>query len=82
MTVSLTGGGRYLVQGNVRLVGAARSSSGRMEARAVLRLLLRSDTMTAVLYMEDIYYSSNHDAVLEEQVSKWFYSVGFDRVSV
>lgn len=58
---------RYLVQGNVRLVGA-RSLLGRMEARAVVRLLLREDDMTPVLYMETLYYATNPDPGLGLQV--------------
>ncbi|CAM9675490.1 unnamed protein product [Choristocarpus tenellus] len=57
----------YLLQGNVRLVGV-QSAHGRMEARAVLRLLLRSDDMTPALYMDKIYYASHPDSALEEQV--------------
>ncbi|CAM9888561.1 unnamed protein product, partial [Ectocarpus sp. 8 AP-2014] len=44
----------YLLQGNARLVGV-QSESGRMEARAVLRLLLRQDNMTPVLFMDSVY---------------------------
>lgn len=40
-----------------------------MEARAVLRLLLRCDDMSAVLFMDEIYYSSHPDEALEEQVA-------------
>eukprot|EP00903_Cladosiphon_okamuranus_P013411 g12496.t1 len=57
----------YLVQGNVRLVGV-QSESGRMEARAVLRLLLRHDNMAPVLFMDSVYYASNPDSSLEDQV--------------
>lgn len=56
------------MQGNVRFVGV-QSALGRMEARAVLRLLLRADTMTPVLFMDEIYYSSHRDDELESQVS-------------
>lgn len=45
-----------------------QSALGRMEARAVLRLLVRADDMSAVLFMDDIYYSSHRDPALEEQV--------------
>ncbi len=38
-----------------------------MDARAVLRLLVRSDNNEAVLFMDKIYYSSNHDPSLEQQ---------------
>lgn len=41
-----------------------------MDARAVLRLLVRSDTKEAVLFMDKIYYSSNRDATLERQARK------------
>lgn len=61
--------GRYLLQGNVRLVGV-QSASGRMEARAVLRLLLRSDSMSPALFMDSVYYSTNPDTCLEQQASK------------
>lgn len=61
--------GRYLLQGNVRLVGV-QSESGRMEARAVLRLLLRSDSMAPALFMDTIYYSTNPDTALEQQVGQ------------
>lgn len=57
----------YLLQGNARLVGV-QSESGRMEARAVLRLLLRQDNMTPVLFMDSVYYASNLDSSLEQQV--------------
>lgn len=60
--------GSYLIQGNVRFVGAQSSRGGRMDARAVLRLLVRSDNKEAVLFMDKIYYSSNHDPSLEQQV--------------
>lgn len=40
-----------------------------MEARAVIRLLLRSDSMTPALLMDPVYYSSNPEPVLEQQVS-------------
>lgn len=39
-----------------------------MEARAVLRLLVRADNMSPVLFMDAIYYSSHSDPALEEQV--------------
>lgn len=55
------------MQGNVRFVGV-QSALDRMEARAVLRLLVRADNMAAVLFMDEIYYSSHRDAALEEQV--------------
>eukprot|EP00903_Cladosiphon_okamuranus_P006600 g6447.t1 len=60
----------YLIQGNVRFVGVQSSSSkgGRMDARAVLRLLVRSDNKEAVLFLDKIYFSSNRDATLEKQV--------------
>ncbi|CAM9485171.1 unnamed protein product [Ectocarpus sp. 6 AP-2014] len=58
----------YLLQGNARLVGV-QSESGRMEARAVLRLLLRQDNMTPVLFMDSVYYASNLDSSLEQQVA-------------
>ena len=64
----------YVIQGNVRFVGVQSSSSnsnskgGRMDARAVLRLLVRSDNKEAVLFMDKIYFSSNPDATLEQQV--------------
>lgn len=61
-------GHRYLLQGNVRFVGV-QSALGRMEARAVLRLLLRADIMTPVLFMDEIYYSSHRDDELESQAS-------------
>ena len=57
----------YLLQGNARLVGV-QSESGRMEARAVLRLLLRQDNMAPVLFMDSVYYASNQDSSLEGQV--------------
>lgn len=57
----------YLLQGNARLIGV-RSDSGRMEARAVLRLLLRQDNMAPVLFMDSVYYASNQDSSLEQQV--------------
>lgn len=41
-----------------------------MDARAVLRMLVRSDNKEAVLFMDNIYYSSNRDASLERQVSQ------------
>ena len=41
-----------------------------MDARAVLRLLVRSDNKEAVLFMDKIYYSSNRDATLEQQVRR------------
>ena len=46
-----------------------QSALGRMEARAVLRLLLRADNMTAVLFRDEIYYSSQRDDALESQAS-------------
>eukprot|EP00752_Nemacystus_decipiens_P004033 g3692.t1 len=66
----------YVIQGNVRFVGVqssnsssnANSKGGRMDARAVLRLLVRSDNKEAVLFMDKIYFSSNQDATLEQQV--------------
>lgn len=63
--------GRYLVQGNVRMVGV-RSALGRMEARAVLRLLLRVDDMSPVLYMETVYFASHADPALDRQVGRSF----------
>lgn len=56
----------------MRFVGVQSSSSrgGRMDARAVLRLLVRSDNKEAVLFMDKIYYSSNPDATLEQQVRR------------
>ncbi|CAM9888920.1 unnamed protein product [Ectocarpus sp. 6 AP-2014] len=58
----------YLIQGNVRFVGVQSTRDGRMDARAVLRMLVRSDNKEAVLFMDKIYYSSNRDASLERQV--------------
>lgn len=52
----------------MRFVGVQSSKDGRMDARAVLRLLVRSDNKEAVLFMDNIYYSSNRDATLEQQV--------------
>lgn len=54
----------------MRFVGVQSSNSkgGRMDARAVLRLLVRSDNKEAVLFMDKIYFSSNRDATLEQQV--------------
>lgn len=58
----------------MRFVGVQSSNSnskgGRMEARAVLRLLVRSDNKEAVLFMDKIYFSSNRDATLEQQVRR------------
>lgn len=56
----------------MRFVGVQSSNSkgGRMDARAVLRLLVRSDNKEAVLFMDKIYYSSNRDATLEQQVRR------------
>ncbi|CAM9148932.1 unnamed protein product, partial [Discosporangium mesarthrocarpum] len=56
----------YLLQGNVRFVGV-QSPSGCMEARSVLRLLLRSDSMAPALFMDQVYYASHPDPALEEQ---------------
>lgn len=39
-----------------------------MEARAVIRLLLRKDTMAPVLFMEPVHYNKEPCADLEEQV--------------
>ena len=39
-----------------------------MEARAVLRLLLRHDNLAPVLFMDSIYYASNQDSSLEDRV--------------
>lgn len=58
---------RYLLQGNVRLA-CVQSESGRVEARAVVRLLLREDVMAPVLFMHPVFYSSHPCASLEEQV--------------
>ncbi|CAM9187780.1 unnamed protein product [Scytosiphon promiscuus] len=68
----------YLIQGNVRFVGVQSSMGGRMDARAVLRLLVRSDTKEAVLFMDKIYYSSNRDATLERKVLEQAKSVSDD----
>lgn len=40
-----------------------------MEARAVVRLLIRGDDLSPALYMETIYYSSHADPALERQAS-------------
>lgn len=40
-----------------------------MDARAVLRLLVRGDNSEAVLFMDDIYFSANGNDALEEQAS-------------
>lgn len=45
-----------------------QSETGRMEARAVVRLLLREDVMAPVLFMDPVFYSSHPCASLEEQV--------------
>jgi hypothetical protein len=42
-------------------VHAAKQGS-RLVARAVLRLLLRSDSRTPILLLEDMYYASGADA--------------------
>lgn len=55
----------------MRLVGV-QSELGRMEARAVVRLLLREDNMTPVLFIDPVYYSTQPDAGLEEQVKPAF----------
>lgn len=47
-----------------------RSALGRMEARAVLRLLLRVDDMSPVLYMETVYFASHADPALDRQVGR------------
>lgn len=41
-----------------------------MDARAVLRLLVRSDNEEVVLFLDKIYYSSNRDAALERQARR------------
>lgn len=60
--------GRYLLQGNIRLL-IVQSTEGRTEARSVLRLLLRADTMSPVIFMDPIYYCSEYKAALEKKVT-------------
>ena len=50
----------YLLQGNVKLLAAPSSDteSPRMQARAVLRLLIRSDDRSPMLLLEDMFFAA------------------------
>ncbi|CAN0429408.1 unnamed protein product, partial [Phaeothamnion confervicola] len=59
----------YLLAGNVRLV-VMRNDAGRVEARAVARLLLRRDTMAPVLFCEEVYFASGASDALKRRVEE------------
>mmetsp|Transcript_2833 Transcript_2833/g.4046 ORF Transcript_2833/g.4046 Transcript_2833/m.4046 type:complete len:722 (+) Transcript_2833:84-2249(+) len=48
----------YLLQGNTRLL-TVKSKEGKVTGRAILRLLLRSDTKAPVLFQDKIYTSGH-----------------------